>query len=48
VCTPAKTAWDLHQAWPAAEFHLVADAGHAFNEPGILSRLIAATDSFAA
>ena len=48
VCTPAKTAWDLHQAWPQADFHLVADAGHAFNEPGILARLIAATDSFAA
>lgn len=48
VCTPAKTAWDLHQAWPQADFHWVADAGHAFNEPGILARLIAATDSFAA
>jgi proline iminopeptidase len=47
VATPAKTAWDLHRAWPEADFQLVADAGHAFNEPGILSRLIAATDRFA-
>ncbi len=47
MATPAKTAWDLHRAWPEADFHLVADAGHAFNEPGILARLIAATDRFA-
>lgn len=46
ACTPARTAWDLHQAWPQAEFHLVEDAGHAFDEPGILPRLIAATDKF--
>jgi proline iminopeptidase len=26
---------------------MVADAGHAFNEPGILKLLIAATDRFA-
>ena len=47
VCTPARTAWDLHRAWPQAAFHLVPDAGHAFNEPGILHRLIEATDRFA-
>ncbi|KUP98426.1 prolyl aminopeptidase [Thermobifida cellulosilytica] len=47
VCTPPKTAFDLHRAWPKAEFHLVDDAGHAFSEPGILHRLIEATDRFA-
>jgi proline iminopeptidase len=47
VCTPVKTAWDLHQAWPQAEFHLVADAGHSFKEPGILDQLVRATDRFA-
>ncbi|MFC3999638.1 prolyl aminopeptidase [Nocardiopsis sediminis] len=47
MCTPAKTAFDLRAAWPEAEFHLVDDAGHAFREPGILDRLIAATDAFA-
>ena len=47
VCTPARTAWDLHRAWPEAEFHIVADAGHAYNEPGILDRLIRATDAVA-
>lgn len=47
VCTPARTAWDLHKAWPQADFHLVPDAGHAFDEPGILARLIEATDRYA-
>jgi proline iminopeptidase len=47
VATPAKTAWELHRAWPQAAFHLVPDAGHAFNEPGILHHTIAATDAFA-
>ncbi len=46
ACTPVKTAWDLHRAWPEAEFHLVPDAGHAFKEPGILDRLIRATNRF--
>lgn len=47
ACTPARSAWDLHQAWPRADFQLVPDAGHAFDEPGILKRLLAATDHFA-
>lgn len=47
MCTPAMTAWDLHLAWPEAEFHLISDAGHAFDEPGILDALIRATDRFA-
>jgi proline iminopeptidase len=48
IATPARTAWELHLAWPEAEFHLVSDAGHAYSEPGILTRLVAATDKFAA
>ncbi|MER1968975.1 prolyl aminopeptidase [Castellaniella sp. GW247-6E4] len=47
VCTPARSAWALHKAWPRADFHLVPDAGHAFDEPGILARLLAATDHYA-
>ena len=45
--TPAATAIELHRAWPHADLHIVADAGHASSEPGILQRLIAATDAFA-
>ncbi|WP_327087096.1 prolyl aminopeptidase [Nonomuraea sp. NBC_01738] len=48
VCTPLTTAYDLHKAWPEAAFHIVADAGHASTEPGIVDRLIEATDGFAA
>lgn len=47
VCTPARTAWELHRAWPMADFKLVEDAGHVYNEPGILNQLLAATDRFA-
>lgn len=48
VCTPAVTAWELHKAWPEARFVIVDDAGHAFDEPGIMNQLIEATDRFAA
>ncbi|MGI4748475.1 MAG: prolyl aminopeptidase [Janthinobacterium lividum] len=47
VATPARTAWELHRAWPAAEFHLIEDAGHATTEPGIMTALLDATDAFA-
>ena len=47
ACTPPRTAWDLHRAWPEAELHIVPDAGHSYNEPGILDRLVRATDRFA-
>lgn len=47
ICTPARTAWDLHRAWPEAEFELVQDAGHAASEPGIVDALVRATDHFA-
>jgi proline iminopeptidase len=47
ACTPAITAWDLHCAWPEVELHIIPDAGHAYNQPGILDRLIRATDQFA-
>jgi proline iminopeptidase len=46
-CTPARSAWDLHRAWPKADFHMIADAGHAFDEPGNLKQLLAATDRYA-
>ena len=29
MATPAITAYDLHQAWPEADFQLIPDAGHA-------------------
>ncbi len=47
VATPAVTAYELHQAWPQADFTIAPVAGHAFSEPGILEALVAATDRFA-
>jgi len=44
---PLRYAYELHKAWPEAEFHIVEGAGHAYSEPGILDRLIRATDRFA-
>lgn len=46
VVTPAMTAWDLHRAWPEAEFVMVPDAGHTGSEPGIADALVRATDRF--
>jgi proline iminopeptidase len=43
VC-PAKSAWDLHKAWPEAKLNFVADAGHSAGEPGIKSALIEAAE----
>jgi proline iminopeptidase len=45
VC-PLRSAWDLHRAWPEAEFHIVGDAGHSAMEPGISDLLVRATDRF--
>ncbi len=47
VVCPMITAWELHQAWPEAEFIVVPDAGHSVSEPGIRHALIKATDKFA-
>ncbi|MEL6401379.1 MAG: prolyl aminopeptidase [Cyanobacteria bacterium J06607_6] len=47
VVCPMKTAWELHQAWPEAEFVVVPNAGHSATEPGIISALVEASDRFA-
>lgn len=44
---PMVSAWELHRSWPEAKLEIIADAGHAATEPGILDALIRATDSFA-
>ena len=46
VVCPARSAWDLSQAWPQASLEIVARAGHSSYEPGVIDRLIAATDRF--
>lgn len=44
VVCPARSAWDLHRAWPEAKITIIPDAGHAASEPGTRSALIKATD----
>jgi proline iminopeptidase len=48
VVCPMQTAWELHRAWPEAEFKVVPDAGHSAFEVGNTHELILATDKFAA
>ncbi|HBF90337.1 MULTISPECIES: prolyl aminopeptidase [Hyphomonas] len=47
VVTPLSTAWALSKAWPKADIHIIPDAGHSSMEPGIVDKLIQATDDFA-
>lgn len=47
MACPVRTAWELHRAWPEAQFHLIEGAGHAYSEPGILDRLVRATNQYA-
>ena len=47
VVCPARSAWDLHRAWPEAKLVVVNDAGHSMTEPGIRSALIEETARFA-
>ena len=46
IICPAKSACDLHAAWPEADFHIVL-AGHAASEPAIVDQLVQATDKLA-
>ena len=47
VVCPMQTAWELHRAWPEAEFNVIADAGHSALESGNADALVRATDRFA-
>ena len=47
VVCPMMTAWELHRAWPEADFRVVPDAGHSALEPGITHELVSATDRYA-
>ena len=46
ICCPARTAFDLHQVWPEADYRVVL-AGHSAFEPNIVAELVQATDRFA-
>lgn len=46
VC-PLDNAYALHQKWPDAELHIIRDAGHSSQEPGIIDALVKATNDMA-
>ena len=46
VVCPARSAWDLHKAWPEADLRIVTMAGHSAFEPEISRELVMATDRF--
>jgi len=43
IICPMQSAWELHQAWPMSELHVIPDAGHSATEPGTVNALIKAT-----
>ncbi|PCH61509.1 MAG: prolyl aminopeptidase [Gammaproteobacteria bacterium] len=47
VVCPLESAWALHKAWPKSQLNIIAGAGHAASEKGIVDSLVSATDSFA-
>ena len=44
IICPMESAWELHQAWPEANFHIIPDAGHAASEEGITNALVKIMD----
>lgn len=47
VVCPVDQAVALAAAWPRAELQIIADAGHAASEPGIIDALVSATRDMA-
>jgi len=45
VVCPARSAWDLHKAWPEAKLVFTPDGGHAAAEPGTRSTLMEFSDA---
>ena len=46
VICPISTAWDLHQALPRSELHIVADGSHSPMEPTMASAIVLAAEQF--
>ena len=46
VVCPMVSAWELHRAFPEADFEIVQDAGHSMTEEGIAAKLVKYTDRF--
>lgn len=46
VVCPPESAWELHQAWPEADFQIIQDAGHSLAEPGLTKAMLKALEEF--
>ena len=46
VVCPMVSAWDLHRAFPEADFEIVQNAGHSMTEEGIAAKLVEYTDRY--
>ena len=46
VVCPMISAWELHRAFPEADFEIIQDAGHSMTEKGIAAKLVEYTDKF--
>lgn len=46
VVTPARSAWDLHTAWPEASLTIVNDGNHSVDEPDMAKAMIDAQAQF--
>ncbi|MCA9382919.1 prolyl aminopeptidase [Candidatus Dojkabacteria bacterium] len=46
VISTVKPAWELHKAWPEADFFILEDAGHHGSEKSILDKTIEYTDKY--
>ena len=46
VVCPMISAWELHRAFPEADFEIVQDAGHSMTEKGIAAKLVEYTDKY--
>ena len=45
VC-PMVSAWELHRAFPEADFKIIQNAGHSMTEEGIAAKLVEYTDKY--
>jgi proline iminopeptidase len=43
---PPMSAYELHKAWPKAQFHIIEAAGHSMSEPGITKALLEGSEAF--
>jgi proline iminopeptidase len=47
MCTPPRTAWDLHNAWPGSEFRIAPAAGHRWMDEILAREVVLAIERLA-